>query len=216
MTRETTVPAPSLRRADVPGAPRGIVLVLHGGKQRSEQVVDGRSASWRRCLSLQRAIAPALHEAGVGSWLLRYRHRGWNGGTGPVDDARWALAEVRRAYDDVPVVLLGHSMGARTAVHIAADPAVVGVVGLAPWWPADETVDGLAGRHLVAAHGRRDRITSYRATAAYVERARSVAASASLHDMGQVGHYLLRHVGAWNDLARSSVLAMLADSAPRI
>ncbi len=204
------MPAPSLTRADVPGVPRGIVLVLHGGKQRSAQVVDGRSASWLRCLGLQRAIAPALHDAGIGTWLLRYRHRGWNGGAGPVDDAHWALAEVRRAYGDVPVVLLGHSMGARTAVHVAADPAVVGVIGLAPWLPADETVEGLAGRHLVAAHGRRDRITSFRATAAYVERARAVAASATLQDMGAVGHYLLRHVGAWNDLARSSVLEMLA------
>ena len=215
-TREKSVPAPSLTRADARGAPRGIVLVLHGGKQHSEQVVDGRSASWRRCLALQRAIAPALHEAGIGSWLLRYRHRGWNGGVDPVDDARWALAEVRREHGAVPVALLGHSMGARTAVHVAAHPDVVGVVGLAPWLPPGETIDGLAGRHLVAAHGRRDRITSFRATAAYVDRARSVAASATLHDMGEVGHYLLRHVGAWNDLSRSSVLALLADPAPRI
>ena len=141
--------------------------------------------------------------------MLRYRHRGWNGGTGPVDDARWALAEVRETYGDVPVVLLGHSMGARTAVHVAVDPTVVGVVGLAPWLPADETVDGLAGRHLVAAHGRRDRITSFRATAAYVERARGVAASATLHDMGAVGHYLLRGVDSWNDLAASAALSVL-------
>ena len=204
------MPAPSLTRDDVPGTPSGLVLVLHGGKQHSRQVVDGRSASWRRCQALQHAIAPALREAGVATWLLRYRHRGWNGGTGPLDDAHWALAEARRAYGDVPVALLGHSMGARIAVHVAADPAVVGVVGLAPWLPADESVDGLAGRHLVAAHGRRDRITSFRATAAYVERARAVAASATLQDMGAVGHYLLRHVGAWNDLARSSVLEMLA------
>jgi predicted esterase len=208
-TRETTLPAPSLTRLDAPGAPRGLVLVLHGGKQHSDEVVDGRSLSWLRCRGLQRAIAPRLHEAGVGSWLLRYRHRGWNGGSGPAEDARWALQQVRRDLGDVPVVLLGHSMGARTAVHVADDPLVLGVVGLAPWFPPDEPVAALAGRHLVAAHGRRDKITSCRATAAYVDRARPVAASAVLHDMGPVGHYLLRRVPAWNDLAATSALTML-------
>jgi alpha-beta hydrolase superfamily lysophospholipase len=208
-TVETTVPAPSLTRLDVAGEVRGLVLVLHGGKHRSDLEVDSRSASWRRCLSLQRAIAPRLHAAGVGCWQLRYRHRGWNGGTGPVEDARWALEQVRRDLGNVPVVLLGHSMGARTAVHVADDPLVLGVVGLAPWLPPDESVAALAGRHLVAAHGRRDRITSFRATAAYVERARPVAASAVLHDMGPVGHYLLRRVGAWNELASASALTML-------
>ena len=203
------MPEPSLTRRDVTGRTRGLVLVLHGGKPGSDQVVDGRSASWRRCLALQRAITPGLHDAGVASWLLRYRHRGWNGGTGPVDDARWALEQVRDEYGDVPVVLLGHSMGARAATHVAAEPGVVGVVGLAPWFPPDEPVTALAGRHLVAAHGRRDRITSFRATSAYVERARAVAASAAQHDMGPVGHYLLRRVSAWNDVAADSCLGML-------
>jgi len=213
-TVETTVPAPSLMRRDAAGKTRGLVLVLHGGKQRSDEVVDGRSLSWRRCHALQRAIAPRLGDAGVGSWLLRYRHRGWNGGAGPIEDARWALEQVRRDHGDVPVVLLGHSMGARTAVHVADDPHVLGVIGLAPWLPGDEPVTALAGRHLVAAHGRRDKITSYRATAAYVERARPVAASAVLHDMGPVGHYLLRQVRAWNELASGSALSMLSSSRP--
>jgi predicted esterase len=207
------VPAPSLSWIDVPGTAgggtSGVVLMLHGGKPRSEQLVDGRSASWRRVLALQRAITPRLAEAGVASALLRYRHRGWNDGQAPVEDARWALAEVRRDHGEVPVVLLGHSMGARTAVHVADDPRVLGVVGLAPWFPPDDPVGTLTGRELVAAHGRRDRITSYRATAAYVERARAVTRSVTFHDMGPVGHYLLRRVGAWNDLAAGASLAML-------
>ena len=50
-------------------------------------------------------------------WLLRYARRGWNGGTtrSPVPDARWALDQVRAAYGDVPVVLVGHSMGGRAS-----------------------------------------------------------------------------------------------------
>jgi pimeloyl-ACP methyl ester carboxylesterase len=186
-----------------------LVLLLHGGKPRSQQPVDGRSASWRRMLALQRAIAPRLADDGIASALLRYRHRGWNDGPGPVTDARWALDDVRRELGELPVVLLGHSMGARTAVRVADDDAVVGVVALAPWLSPDDPVGTLVGRDLVAAHGRRDRITSFRATAAYVERAGGVARSAAFHDMGPVGHYLLRRVGAWNDLAASSALAMM-------
>lgn len=207
----TTALLPSLTREDPRDPPRAVALLLHGGRDRSLAAVDGRSASWRRARALQRAITPAAHEAGVATWLLRYRQRGWNGGAGPVADARWALEEVRREVGEVPVVLLGHSMGARTAVLVADHARVRGVVGLAPWFPPGERVAALAGRHLVAAHGRRDRITSYRATAAYVERAASVAASARLQDMGAVGHYMLRRVASWNEVALGGVLEVLAD-----
>jgi hypothetical protein len=174
---DVVVPAPSLTRYDAPGRPRGVILMLHGGKERSELVVDGRSASWRRSAAMQRAIAGRAREAGASTWLLRYRHRGWNGGTGPVAAARWALDQVRRDVGEVPVVL----------------------------------VAALAGRHLVAAHGHRDKITSYRATQAYVDRARGVAASAELRDMGPVGHYMLRRIPAWNHVAVDSALALLGD-----
>lgn len=201
---------PLLTRYDAPGRPDALVLVLHGGKPRSRQPVDGRSASWRRALWLQRSIALRAHRAGTGVWLVRYRERGWNGGTDRVDDARWALDRVRHTHGDVPVVLLGHSMGARVAVHVADDPSVVGVVGLAPWWSADDPVDTLAGCSLVAAHGRRDRITSYAETRRYVERARTVASAATLHDMGALGHYMLTGVERWNDVAIDSALGLLA------
>lgn len=186
--------------------------MLHGGKQHSHVPVDGRSTSWRRSLSMQRAISRRCQDAGASTWLLRYRHRGWNDvdSPSPVPDARWALAEVRRQLGEVPVVLLGHSMGARTAVRVADDDLVVGVVGLAPWFPAEDSVAPLAGRHLAAAQGTRDRITSFAATAAFCERATGVAASVEMHDMGAVGHYLLRRVRDWNDFASSRCLAMLA------
>ncbi|WP_460713085.1 alpha/beta hydrolase [Nocardioides dilutus] len=198
---------PLLTRSDAP-APRAVILLLHGGKERSTEPVDRRSTSWLRMAALQRAVAPAARQAGASTWLLRYRVRGWNGGA-PVDDARWALGEVRRELGDVPVALLGHSMGGRTAVNVAGDPAVRGVVALAPWFPAGEPVDGLVGRSLRAAHGRRDRITSYRATAAYVERAGAAGADATLEDMGRAGHYLLTRVGRWNEFATRESLRLV-------
>ena len=206
---------PLLTKHDAPGRPRAMVLVLHGGKPRSSRTIDGRSASWRRASWLQREIAQEAHEAGVGVWLVRYRRRGWNNGTDAVADARWALDELRTAHGDVPVVLLGHSMGARVAVHAADDPSVVGVVGLAPWWSADDPVSTLAGRTLRAAHGRRDRITSFRETARYVERARAVADSAELQDMGALGHYMLTGSQRWHDVALGSVLEVLGSEVAR-
>ena len=200
---------PLLTRYDAPGRPEALVLMLHGGKPSSRLAVDGRSASWRRSAWMQRSIAPRAHDAGVGLWLVRYRERGWNGGTDRVADARDALDRVRADLGDVPVVLLGHSMGARVAVHVADDPSVVGVVGLAPWWSAQDPVRTLAGRTLVAAHGRRDRITSYAETARYVERARRVAVDATLRDMGALGHYMLTGAEQWNDVALDSALQVL-------
>jgi pimeloyl-ACP methyl ester carboxylesterase len=208
------VTEPLLTKHDAPGAPRAMILLLHGGKPRSHQAIDGRSASWRRALWLQRGIAQRAHEAEVGTWLLRYRERGWNGGTDPAADARWALEELRAAHGDVPVVLLGHSMGARVAVHVADDPSVRGVVGLAPWWSAEDPVSTLAGRTLRAAHGRRDRITSFRETARYVERARPVAASVDLRDMGALGHYMLTSSRRWHDVAIEASLEVLGAHAP--
>jgi predicted esterase len=206
------VPEPILTRLDAP-APRAVVLLLHGGKEHSTQPVDGRSASWRRMAALQRAVTPQLHEAGASTWLLRYRTRGWDGGADRIQDARWALDEVRATLGDVPVVLLGHSMGGRTAVHVADDPQVTGVVALAPWLPPSEPVEALlAGRRgtpLRAAHGRRDRITSYRATRDFVDRAHAAGADATLEDMGWAGHYLLSRVGAWNAFAVGRAQALL-------
>lgn len=206
---------PLLTKYDAPDGTRAMVLVLHGGKPRSQQAIDGRSASWRRAAWLQREIAQRAHEAGAGVWLLRYRERGWNGGADRAADARWALDELRAAHGEVPVVLLGHSMGARVAVHVADDPSVRGVVGLAPWWSAEDPVSPLAGRTLRAAHGRRDRITSFRETGRYVERARAVADGAELQDMGALGHYMLTGSRRWHDVAIESSLDVLGMQVPR-
>lgn len=197
----------ALTRLDVEH-PRAVVLVLHGGKQASRQPVDARSASWKRMVAMQRSITPDLHAAGVSTWLLRYAVRGWNHGA-PITDARWALDQVRRDLGDVPVVLLGHSMGGRTAAYVADDPSVVGLVAVAPWWQPDDPVAALRGKRVAAAHGRTDKITSSRMTRAFLERAEGIASATEFCDMGRVGHYMFRRVPTWNHFAASRCLALL-------
>jgi pimeloyl-ACP methyl ester carboxylesterase len=214
-----------LRVGRVPDSPRGLVLMLHGGAEHGPQEIDHRSLAYRRTRWMHDSISGRLAAQGVAVGLLRFSVKGWQAKpTGseatdvnsahapvpsPVADARAALDRMRIEHAGLPVVLLGHSMGARTAAWAADDPAVVGVVGLAPWFPPDDPVDALAGKHLVAAHGSRDRITNARATAKFVRRAEEVAASALFVDMGPLGHYMFAGVRRWNATAVAESLAIL-------
>jgi hypothetical protein len=213
--RSVTSPPPGSAAAftDVrlPDTPRALALVLHGGADVTEKPVDDRSLSWRRGRKLLRDIARPLGRDGVGVVLLRYRVKGWNAGLGtpsPVVDARWALDELQQRHG-LPVVIVGHSMGGRTGVAVADHPSVRGVVALAPWLSTNDPVGPLTGKVLRAAHGRADRITSAAATRQYVGRASRVC-DAGFTDMGDVGHYLLRRVRAWNEFAVDGVREILA------
>ncbi|HEY3530585.1 MAG TPA: alpha/beta fold hydrolase [Nocardioides sp.] len=200
----------ALSRHDSVGSPAFAVLVLHGGKDRSRATVTASSLSWQRGVALARTLGRHLHRDGVGVRLLRYRTVGWNGdGADKIEDARWALDLMRDEVGEVPVALVGHSMGGRTACHVADHTMVRGVVALAPWLPPEEPVAALAGRELHAAHGRRDRVTSARATRAYVDRAAAVAAATSFTDMGDRGHYLLSGIHAWNSFTLDRVRRVL-------
>ena len=189
--------------------PVAVVLVLHGGKDRSGKPVTTRSLSWQRAAALGRTLGRELHDDAVAVRLLRYRSVGWNGGADKIADARRALDDIHDDLGDLPVVLVGHSMGARTACRVADHGLVRGVVALAPWLPPDEPVLALAGKELHAAHGRRDRITRARDTRAFVERAARVASATSFTDMGDRGHYLLTGIHAWNVFAADRVRRVL-------
>ena len=193
--------------------------MLHGGAETNLEPVDQRSLPWVRSRVMMAQLRRSFHRAGLDVWLLRYRVVGWNHGhaehPSPVQDARWALDQVRTDHQDLPVVLLGHSMGARTAVTVADDPNVHGVVGVAPWFPPGHPVEPLTGKHLVAAHGRADRTTNFGATKDFVRRAAPVAASVEFVDMGELDHYMLKGLRQWNRVAGDRTVAMFEASAVR-
>lgn len=205
------MPGPRLDRYSTPDSPRAIVLLLHGGQERSVEPVENKHASWWRMALLARSLRRfgRRHEFTVS--LLQYRQRGWNSPTdpAPVRDARWALDQLTAAHPGVPVVLVGHSMGGRVACRAADDPAVVGIVGLAPWLPPGEPDRAIAGRHLRVLHGTADQWTSPAASRAYVERTRGTTASASWQPLEGAGHFMLRRLSTWRRFVEDSVTEIL-------
>src|SRR6185312_17284464 len=111
--------------------PRALVVLLHGGRADSTARAP-RGVAYLRMLPFGRAARSA--GPGVGVWRLRYRYRGWNEPERhPVADARWALDRAAHVHPGVPVILVGHSMGGRVALHVATAPGVAGICALAPW-----------------------------------------------------------------------------------
>ena len=95
---------------------------------------------------------------------LKNRVRGWNGSRqDPVHDARWALDRIRRVLPGCPVVLVGHSMGGRVALHLSSEPGIAGIAALAPWVESDARPPPPRTPVLLV-HGTSDRITDPRRT----------------------------------------------------
>ena len=208
-----TDPVLQVSTAQVPT--RAVALVLHGGRATSTAPTAARQLAVLRMLP----FAHNLRDAGSGHGLtvarLRYRVRGWNGAQqSPVPDTRWALDELSRRFPDVPVALVGHSMGGRAALYSADHPSVVSVVALAPWIEGDDPVAPLAGRRLLVVHGAHDRMTSARRSAAFAQRAAAVAESVNYVRVDDEAHAMLRRAGLWHRLTTGFVLATLLDRPP--
>jgi dienelactone hydrolase len=186
---------------------RGVVLVLHGGQERSEDPVLRRQASFLRMV----LVSIAVRRRDVAVCLLRYQVRGWNARPGqdpaPVRDARWALEQLRTAHPGVPVVLVGHSMGGRTANYVSDEPDVAGVVALAPWLPPGEPVRTTTP--MLVLHGTADTWTSPKASRQHVERVRAAGGRAAWFPAEGGEHAMLASLRRWHAFARDGALGLL-------
>ncbi len=162
--------APRLVPVQEPASAEGVVLVLHGGASRGPQVpVDPRQLSVLRMIPTARTVARASRRLAVHRLINAYR--GWDESRTPLQDTAWALGLLAERHPGVPVALVGHSLGGRTALLAAASPGVRSVVALNPWvYPTDDA--DLSGRRVLIVHGTADRVAS-------IEKARTVARNLS-------------------------------------
>lgn len=188
---------------------RCMVLVLHGGKVDSH----ARSRPWHLSRLRMWHFTWALRRAGRGRGIavaqVQYRYRGWNGGErSPVHDARRELLRARREFPDTSVVLVGHSMGGRTAAAIAEDPAVIGIVALAPWWPDGGELDSVRHDQVVRVlHGAADTWTDAGKSRRAVDAARARGVDAVFDEMVG-GHFMIRRARSWVEKTTNVVMSM--------
>ena len=179
----------------------GVVVVAHGGQSQSTEPTAAFQPAVLRMVPVARAIRQALRGQGAVVCRPRFELRGWNGEqASPVADLSRFLDWIGSQFGQVPVVLVGHSMGGRAAFRVAGHPSVSAVAGLAPWLPSIEPVEQLAGRRVLLVHGSADRVTSPAQTWAYAERARAVAKVATI-EIHNGEHTMLRRAGLWHEIA---------------
>ena len=185
-------------KGSTPDAPEGVVLLLHGGGETGYGPVEWLTGPVLRMWPFAKSIE---RRAGDRLAVLRLKNRyfGWNGSDQtPLVDARWALDEIRERYAGLPVALVGHSMGGRVALHLAAEPEVRVVAGLAPWVNHGDPVHGRPGLDVLLMHGVDDRITDPRKTEAMGERLRAQGADVTWRPVEGEGHAMLRHALTWH------------------
>ena len=187
----------------------GVVVIAHGGQSSSTESTTALQPAVLRMVPVAAAIRKALRGSGAVVLRPRFELRGWNGDlASPVPDLIGALDGIAAAYGSVPVVLIGHSMGARAAMRAAGHPTVAAVAGLAPWLPVGEPVEQLAGRWVLVAHGTADTITSPAETWAFAERARAVTQVAAI-EVRDGDHPMLRRARLWHAIAAEFARAAL-------
>ena len=190
---------------ELPGRPPAAVLVLHGGRARSTESGERKRLTYARMLPFAQMLA--RHDLAV--HVLRYRVRGWNAPTrDALLDARWAVEELTRRHPDLPIVLLGHSMGGRAALGAAGGTNVTAVCALAPWLDGSDPVGQLVGRTVLVAHGDRERWTDPKESFAYAARAKAAGVAICRFELRGAGHFMLTRTGDWNALVERFVLGV--------
>jgi alpha-beta hydrolase superfamily lysophospholipase len=187
----------------------GVVVLAHGGQASSIEPTAAAQPAVLRMVPIAAAIRHALRGSGTVVLRPRFGLRGWNGDqASPVHDLKQALDGIVGTYGPVPIVVIGHSMGARAAMRAAGHPAVYAAAGLAPWLPPGEPVEQLSGRRVLVAHGTADGITNPQETWAYVQRARTVTQVAAI-EVRDGDHPMLRRARLWHAIAAEFARAAL-------
>lgn len=204
----TTALSPALDHSAAPVPTRAVALFCHGGTVESVQPPRERALSLLRMRAIEEFVRRTAGPRGLDTYLLRYRVAGWNGlAADAFADVRWALGRIREEHgDDVPMVLVGHSMGGRAVLRAGGEAGVAAVCGLAPWTPPGEPVAHLRGQTVVLLHGRADRWVPPRLSADYAVRARRAGARIARFTIAG-GHSMVRRSGVWHALVRDVVLA---------
>ncbi|MGN6636170.1 MAG: alpha/beta hydrolase [Oryzihumus sp.] len=207
-------PTPTLTVDFAGHDPQAVALVLHGGQQRSRRPVHPWNLAALRMVPFARRIAE-VGDGRVAVARLRYAVRGWYApAIAPVADTEWALRQLREQLGDLPVALVGHSMGGRSAIYAAGHDSVTSVVGLAPWIEQGDPSEQLHGRRVLLVHGTADRMTSHRATANFANRIKAEGVDVTLvHRLGE-RHAMLRNASAWHDLVADFACSSLVGTAP--
>lgn len=196
--------------------PAMVVLVLHGGPEHG----TARCHRWLpqvvRCRLLARAVVrrwPTRRVGEVAVYLLQHAWTGWDGdGRDAIADARWAVRVLAQRHPHTPVAILGHSMGGRVGVRVAGADNVVGVVGLAPWLPANDPVKPLRDRRLSAIQGSRDHELPASTTAAFLARATAFGVAVRRREIRGGGHAMLFRMGRWSACAVTELAGLVPGS----
>ncbi len=193
-----------------PSAARAAVLVLHGGEEHNLARPRPLNLPLLRMHGFLRALTRATAGTDIALGTVRYRHRGWNGARADAaQDALTALDELAANLGPVPTVLVGHSMGGRAALRAGGHPAVTGLVALAPWCPAEDPCDHLAGRDVLLLHGDRDTVTPPADTRAFAARSRAAGARVCGYTVTGSGHAMLQRIPDWHRATTRLTTALL-------
>ncbi|MCW2698799.1 MAG: uncharacterized protein JWQ45_334 [Blastococcus sp.] len=199
---------PTLESRPAPGPTRGVALFCHGGTVANLEPPRERALSLVRMRAIEQYVHGTCGERGIGTYVLRYRMAGWNGPAADAySDVRWSLDRIREEHgSDVPVVLVGHSMGGRAVLRAGGDPQVGSVCALAPWTPPGEPVAHLRDRTVAILHGRGDRWVPPSLSADFAVRAQRAGARVARFTVAG-GHTMLRRAHLWHTFVRDVVLA---------